>query len=318
MGEDRRDLLRPQELLLDVHQAAGEPEGLGVAAGDAALTRGRERVPRPLGRVRLQQLHRAGARRRWGGQAGRQPRGATTPASQQVRHGLPRQEGQGSLVGPPVPEGGLDVGDGRPAQQGVGVVPGRPRPVAPPERHRLGVALVPGGVPAAVGEVEAADQRDVVARPARVADHDELLVVAAQGPHPLIEDDLRALARDLTRQVVVGLPGQPQPVLRGAPHQPLEQDTAGRHLRERLGHRGALVPQSLTGVAAPGREEHEVTTVGAVQRRPQGAEVRLAVHQRLDGVPPGPGGQRRGVVPALRPAQEPVVLRPVTGRVVVP
>ena len=64
-GEEPRDVDRPQVLVLEVDKALCPVEGLGIAAGDAALAEGRERVPGPALGIRAQELHRAAAAR-WG------------------------------------------------------------------------------------------------------------------------------------------------------------------------------------------------------------------------------------------------------------
>jgi len=56
----------------------------------------------------------------------------------------------------------------------------------------LPVAPVIGVVAAALVEVDAPDERDVLRRTARIADDDHLLVVAAEWQDPLVEQDLAA------------------------------------------------------------------------------------------------------------------------------
>ena len=58
------------------------------------------------------------------------------------------------------------------------------------ELRGLRITAVVFVVVAAVAQVDATDERDVVGRIVRVADDDELLVMAAAAPHPLVEQDL--------------------------------------------------------------------------------------------------------------------------------
>ena len=67
--------------------------------------------------------------------------------------------------------------------------------------HALLITTVIGIVPAAMVEVDAADERHVVRGAAGVADHDHLLVVAAQRQDALVEQHLAARLGDR--------PGQP-------------------------------------------------------------------------------------------------------------
>jgi hypothetical protein len=81
------------------------------------------------------------------------------------------------------------------------VVPGRAVAVALVHGHRLGVAEVALVVAAAVAQVDPADEGDVVVLAVGVADQDQLLVLAARSPDPLVEQDLAAGLVDHLAQV---------------------------------------------------------------------------------------------------------------------
>ena len=93
---------------------------------------------------------------------------------------------------PALPEGDRQVPDGRAADLQLHVVPGRAVAVAPVHRHRLGVAQVALVVAAPVAQVDPAHEGDVLVLPVGVADQDQLLVLAARSPDPLVEQDLAA------------------------------------------------------------------------------------------------------------------------------
>ena len=186
------DLGRPQVLVLDVDQPAGPPERLVVLPRDAALALRREGRRRRLRRIRPQHLH--GARRRPAGD-----RGPATPmrlgtdrlAAQDPAHPVPRRPPfERRPVVPALPERERDVADGRAANLGLDVVPRRVRPVGGIHLLRLRIPPVVPVVAATVAQVDAADERDVELRPARVAKEHDLLMMGAGPPDPLVQQHL--------------------------------------------------------------------------------------------------------------------------------
>ena len=164
-GEDPRDVGRPQVLVLDVHEAPGPPQRLGVPAGGAALAVRRERVPGPALRVGAQELDRAGAghgrvrRRRRERARAPGPPGAARPAppataAARARRGPPTAPGtRPRRRGPP----GRGSGRGRRATPAAARTggrtarpggrrggPRRPADRAPGRSHRAGRRRPPG------------------------------------------------------------------------------------------------------------------------------------------------------------------------------
>ena len=120
--------------------------------------------------------------------------------AQAVGDGLPRPAGRRGRVRPPLPEHRRYVLHGRPQQTQLDVVPGRRRAVDVAERLGLPVPRVRGVVAAGAGGIDAPDERHVAGR---AADDDELLVVATQQPHPLVEHDLTTRRGHRAGQVAV-------------------------------------------------------------------------------------------------------------------
>lgn len=89
-------------------------------------------------------------------------------------------------------------------------MPRRLFPVPGIHVYRLWVALVIGVVPAAVGKVDAANERDVPRRVVTAADGEQFLVMAAEEAHPLIQQHLAAGVIDLAAEKLIG------PVTHGA------------------------------------------------------------------------------------------------------
>jgi hypothetical protein len=96
---------------------------------------------------------------------------------------------QRGRVLPAFPEAEGQVPDRWPAQLQLDVVPGRPGPVLTVHLDRLGVALMPGVVAAAMGEVDAAGEGHVLVGVGPVH-QDQLLVMGAGAADPLVEQDL--------------------------------------------------------------------------------------------------------------------------------
>jgi hypothetical protein len=193
------------------------------------------------------------------------------------------------------------------------VVPGRPWPVAGAQLDRLRVTLVALVVAPAVAQVDPAHEGQVALGVAGVADDDELLVVAAGRPDPLVQEDLAAGLVDhlaelegfLLAELVAGM---------GAPQQPADLHAPLGQLGQERPQLGAVVVQVLVGVAAPVGEVHLVILVQLTQALGQPGQVGAPVDQRPDQVAVGPGlavgtpppVDPGGRVAALVGGQEPV------------
>ena len=104
---------------------------------------------------------------------------------------------------------------------------------------------------AAVAQVDAADERDVVVGPFGATDHDELLVVAAAPPHPLVEQDLAAGLVDLSDERGVLLLAEVRLSRVRSPQQPAHVHAAPREVGEHVADLGARAVEPLVGVALP-------------------------------------------------------------------
>jgi len=122
-------------------------------------------------------------------------------------------------VVPALPEHGVQHADGRPPEHQLDVVPGRPGSIGRGHGLRLRVAAVLGVVPARVAQIDTTDEGDVAGGVVRMPEDDELLVVAAHPPHPLVEDHLPAAVLDRAVERAVLLLGERHPGRVGAPHE---------------------------------------------------------------------------------------------------
>ena len=109
-----------------------------------------------------------------------------------VRDDVHRVAAERLPIFPAFPEDRLHVAHRRTADEELDVVPRRSGPVHGGHPLPLRIAGVRGIVPPAVAQVDPADERHVLLRPAGVPQHDELLVVRAQHPHPHVQQALAA------------------------------------------------------------------------------------------------------------------------------
>jgi len=178
VGEEPRNLLRPQVLILDVDQGPGPRQRLHVRARDAPLAPWRERERWVLRRVGPQHLHRHPPSRGRIGQHRWQQACASGLAEKSPYPGPPRVPViERSGVHPALAEGLIQVTDRRPPDLELHIVPGRTRPVSPIEDHGLRVALVALVVAPPVAEVDPADECDVLPGALPPPDDGQLLVV---------------------------------------------------------------------------------------------------------------------------------------------
>ncbi len=192
-----------------------------------------------------------------------------------------------------------------PAHLGLHVVPGRPLAILRGELHHLRVARVLPVVTPAVAKVDAADERHILARRARVPQHDQLLVMAAAPPGPGVQQDLAAVRVDLPDELRVGLLGLAQRLRVGPPQQAEHPDPPPGRPAQHLAGRGTRAIQELVEVTPEVQEIDLVAVLGGVDLGVQPGEVAAPVHQRLDQVAGGEGAEVGGPVGTVALGQEP-------------
>ncbi|MDZ5664102.1 hypothetical protein SFC79_20170 [Nocardioides sp. S-58] len=198
-------------------------------------------------------------------------------------------------VVPPLRERVEDVGDGRSPDLRHRVVPRRRVAVAVVQRRSLRVATVGRVIAPAVAEVDPPDERDVLLGTALAAHDEQLLVVRAAAPYPLVEQGLTAALVDDPAQVLVLLAVEPARVR--APHQGPHLHVASGRRPQQLRDRGTVLGQPLVGVAAPVREEDAVAGTGRRDGLDQSREVVDAVDPRHHEVARRPRPFRLGKEP---------------------
>ena len=163
-----------------------------------------------------------------------------------------------------------------------------------------------GVVASAVGEVDAADERDVVLGARPVPDDDELLVMRAQRAHPVVEQHLPARVVDLLGQLPVLLGREAEAPGVRSPQDPSGHGAPASGAGQRFGDGGSRGAEPLVRVGAPAGEQHEVAGTGVLERLGEDGEVGAPVHQGPRCVAGGPSRQVRGLVAALLPGEQPV------------
>ena len=131
------------------------------------------------------------------------------------------------------------IADGGTVHLELDVVPRRSRAVPRIELDRLLVAAVLGVVAATVAQVDPADEGDVVVGPIRMADHEQLLVMAAVPPDPLVEQHLAAGLVHRLHEMQVLLLAEVRLVGVRPPHEPADVDAARGQVGEDPGDLGA-------------------------------------------------------------------------------
>ena len=112
---------------------------------------------------------------------------------------------QRSRILPPLTKAELQIGDGRPADFKLNVVPWWSRAVLAIDPNRLHISPMLRLIASAVAEVDPADEADIVVRPPS-EDHDhQLLMMTAAAPNPFVKQDLAAGGIDFLRQLQIGL-----------------------------------------------------------------------------------------------------------------
>ena len=218
---------------------------------------------------------------------------------------MPGQPGQRRGVVPPLGDDVVQVPDDRSAQLHLGVVAGAAG-VLVAGRRRLRVAPVDDVVAGAEDEVDTADVGDVVVRVA-VPEDDDLLVVAAERPDPLVEQHLAAGGEDGRGEPAVLRDVVAEHLEVRAPQQPAHQGPAPCRAREDLGDRRSAVAELLVAVAAPAGEQHQVAVAGRRHALGERAVVGAPVHPQVHGVALGPRPQPGRRVVALGAREEPVL-----------
>ncbi len=166
------------------------------------------------------------------------------------------------------------------------VVPRRCGAVRVGHRLSLRVPMVAGVIPAGVAQVDAADVRDVLLRPAGVPDDDELLMMRAGGSHPHVQERLRARILQGFADLLVRFGGERQFVPMRAPDQPADVGAALVRTRQDRGDLTAWLPgEPLVWVPAPVGEEDQITRPRCFKPAVQLSEVRRSMDQRTGPVP---------------------------------
>jgi hypothetical protein len=142
----------------------------------------------------------------------------------------------------------------------------------------------------AVTQVDAADKRHITLRACGAPDDDQLLVMRAADPDPLIEKHLAAGCVDLFAKVAVLFGAETKPVEVRTPHQSLDAYTPPSG----GGQDGAYlsvgtVAKVLVWIATPVGEVQAVPGTEVAYHVEQPAEVDSAMHQGLDPVAGAPG-----------------------------
>ena len=193
---------RPEVLVLEIDQPPGPSKGLGVGPGDAALTVRSERIRRLLDRIGPKDLHRVRTASGRIAQHRRErigpPRLAGEPGKSRAQRVAMVERGR---VVPPLAEGEGEIPDRRALDLELDVVPRRPFAVPVVDVDGLGIAPVVLVVVAAVAQIDAADEADVIVLPARVPQQDELLMMRPAPAHPFVEQDLGARVVDRLGEV---------------------------------------------------------------------------------------------------------------------
>ena len=188
--EQRCDLLGPEILILHVDERASPTERLGVHAGDASLAVRRERIRRPLRRIRPKHLHGVGALRRRGPVVRGKRLGGFRLAGR--LDGEPAEPDarllQRRFIVPTFAERLHQVGDGGPVHLGLDVVPWRSRTERRVERLSLRVAFVTLVVPTPVTEVDAADEGEVLLGATGVQEQHQLLMMRPSAPDTGVQE----------------------------------------------------------------------------------------------------------------------------------
>jgi hypothetical protein len=142
---------------------------LGVAASNAALAPGRERITAQPVRVGPEQLDGLGAARRRVGQPPIQWISPLVYALQLVPEPTDRVTYQRRRIIPALAEDRLDIRDRRPSDLNLDVVPGWTRTIDGGHRLALRIAVMGDVIAAAVTQVNTADVGNVELWPARMA-----------------------------------------------------------------------------------------------------------------------------------------------------
>ena len=163
---------------------------------------------------------------------------------------------------------------------------------------------------AAVHEIHAAHERDIVGGSGLAANDHKLLVMATATSDAIVEEHF-------TSRGVHGA-GEHEILLLGIwpavrpPHEPANLNTPLSQISEHLGHFGTGTRESLVGVTFKAGQEDRIAGLGRTQHRIQPGEVLAAVDEDLREVPFGPGDavvatvDRAVGVPPLLGGEKPV------------
>lgn len=150
-----------------------------------------------------------------------------------------------------------------------------------------------------VAEIDATEKSNVTARLGAVANDNEFLVMAPAATNAFVDEDLSAGTVDRFRQTKIVLFAEADCVRVRSPDQAPDVDATLSETAQDGGHVRAWTVELFVRIAAPVREQHQISRLRLVQHCEQAGEVRSAVRQRDNEVPNGP----------RRPVMAPIYLR---------
>jgi len=220
---------------------------------------------------------------------------------------------RGRIV-PALPERLREIADGRASNLELEIVPGWRATVPRVELDGLRVAVMSFVVAAAPAEVDAPDERDVLVFSTGMPKDDELLMVTASSPNPLVEQDRTPGLAHHLHQVEVLLLAELLLVGVRAPHESAHVDAGATQTGEDRPDLRARAVQELLGVTSPIGEQDDVTLIELAERSVEATEVTRPVDAGDDLVPLGPCAPvrmaavdpGRGIAPLFRSEKPPL------------
>jgi len=179
------------------------------------------------------------------------------------------------------------------------VMPGRRWTVALIDFDCLDVAEMTLVVVSTVAEIDATEESNVTASLWAVANDNEFLVMAPSATNAFVDEDLPAGTVDRFRQTKIVLLAETECVRVRSPDQAPDVHVTLSETAQDGGHVRAWTVELFVRIAAPVREQHQISRLRLVQHCEEAGEVRFAVRQRDNEVSHGP----------RRPVMAPINLR---------
>jgi len=173
---------------------------------------------------------------------------------------------------------------------------------------------VGGVIVSTQAKVDATDECDVVSRPVRMSDDDELLMMGSGAPGTGVQQHIAASLVDVTGELGVLALAAFEPVGLRPPDQPEDHNAGSGTTPKHVTDRSIGPVEEFLGVAAKVGEVDLIPALGSAQLLMQAAKVRGAVDERLDRVPGRPGADIRRSIAALGGQQKPTGRNVGTGR----